>query len=141
MSERRKNEKEEEKREKEDEKKAEKSWDEKWQHNPVRVIALAIILVWGGIVALISIGDIVSISWWKGWPVFLVGTGVILLVKAAIRLMPEYRRSVGGTVIIALVLIGVGLGDLLSWRYVWPVMLIVIGVALLVGIFFRRRKS
>jgi hypothetical protein len=141
MSEQRKNEKEEEKREKEDEKRSEKSWDEKWRHNPVRAATMAIILIWGGIVALISVGDIVSISWWKGWPVFLVGTGIILLVKAAIRMMPEQRRSVGGTVIIGLILLGVGLGDLLSWVYVGPVFLILIGVVLIFGIFFRRRNS
>jgi hypothetical protein len=140
MAERRRNEKEEEKREKEDEKRSEKSWDEKWRHNPVRAVTLAIILIWGGIVALISVGNLISMpKWWEGWPVFLVGTGVILLIKAAIRMMPEHRRSVGGTVIIGIVLIGVGLGDLLTWSFIWPVILIVIGLVLIIGIFFRRR--
>ena len=139
MSEHRRNEKEEEKREKEDEKRSEKSWDEKWRHNPVRMVTLAIILIWGGIVALISTGNLISVGWWDGGSVFLVGTGVILLVKAAIRMMPAHRRSVGGTVIIGIILIGVGLGELISWNYVWPIILIAIGVGLVIGIFLRRR--
>ena len=139
MSERRRNEKEEEKREKDDEKRHEKSWDEKWRYNPLRVIILAVILIWGGIVALISVGNYINVSWWEGWAVFLVGTGIILLIKALFRLRPEYRRPMGGTVIIGLILIAIGLGDLIGWRYFWPVVLIIIGIALVLGILFRRR--
>jgi fatty acid desaturase len=139
MSERRRNEKEEEKRhEKEDEKRQEKQFDEKFRKDPVRGISLAIILIWGGIVALI--GTIITeSSWWKGWSIFLVGTGIILLLKALIRLRPEYRRPIGGTVIIGLVLLGVGLGDLVGWTYMWPVILIVIGAVLVGWVFLRRR--
>ena len=136
---RRRNEKEEEKREKEDEKRSEKEWHEKWQHNPVRVVTLAAILIWGGIVALIDTANLVTYSWWEGWPVFLIGTGVILLIKAAFRSRPEYRRAVGGTVIIGLILIAVGLGDLISWSYGWPIILIAIGVIILLMALFRRK--
>lgn len=139
MPERRRNEKEEEKREKEDEKKSEKEWDEKWRHNPVRIIALAVILIWGGVVALIESAHLITAAWWQSWSVFLVGTGVILLVKAAYRMRPEHRRPAGGTVIIGLILLGVGLGDLLGWNYVWPVILIAIGVYFLARAFYRRR--
>jgi hypothetical protein len=138
MSERRRNEKEEEKKhEKEDEKRNEKQWDEKFKKDPVRGISFAIILIWGGIVALI--GTLVDATWWKGWAVFFTGTGVILLLKAIFRLRPEYRRPIGGTVIIGLILLGVGLGDQLGWNIIWPVILIAIGVILVGRIFFRRR--
>jgi predicted membrane channel-forming protein YqfA (hemolysin III family) len=121
MSERRRNEKEEEKREKEDEKRSEKQWEEKWRHNPVRIVSLAIILIWGGIVALIQSADLVTASWWQAWAIFLIGTGVILLVKAAYRLMPEHRRPVGGTIIVGLILIGAGLGSIIGWSFGWPI--------------------
>ena len=51
MSEQRRNEKEEEKRtEKHDEKG--RSMEEKWQHDRLRAISIAVILIWGGLVAL-----------------------------------------------------------------------------------------
>jgi fatty acid desaturase len=140
MSDRRRNEKEEEKREKEDEKRTEKQSEEKWRRDPVRGIMFAAILIWGGVVALITIADMVSVSWWQGWAVFLAGTGVILLLKAAVRLLrPEYRRPIGGTVIIGVILLGVGIGDIVGWEYTWPVILIIIGAVLVVRVFFRRR--
>ncbi len=138
MSERRRNEKEEEKREKEDEKRHEKEWEEKWRHNPARIVALAVILIWGGIVALIETAHLVTAHWWQAWAIFLIGTGVILLVKAAYRLMPEHRRPVGGTIIIGLILIAVGLGDIVGWNYTWPIILIAIGLIFLLRVVFRR---
>jgi hypothetical protein len=139
MSDRHRPEKEEEKREKEDEKRSEKEWHEKWEHNPVRVVTLAAILIWGGIVALIQSANWVTASWWNGWAVFLVGTGVILLVKGAFRSRPQYRRPVGGTIIIGLILIGIGLGDIIGWNYGWPIILIAIGIIIIALTFFRRR--
>jgi hypothetical protein len=139
MSERRRNEKEEEKREKDDEKRSEKEWHEKWEHNPVRGITLAAILIWGGIVALIDTSHLVTASWWQGWAVFLVGTGVILLIKAAFRSRPEHRRPVGGTIIIGLILIAVGLGEIVGWGFSWPAILIAIGIIIVVLALFRRR--
>jgi hypothetical protein len=141
MADRRRNEKEDEKRsEKEDEKRHEKEWHEKWEHNPVRVITLAIILIWGGIIAWISEANVIHYSWWQGWSVFLAGTGVIVLIKAAYRLRPEHRRPVSGTIIIGLVLLGVGLGDLIGWNYSWPLILIAIGVVFIILAFFRRQR-
>lgn len=138
MSERRRGEKEEEKREKEDEKRTEKEPGEKWVRNPIRTIFLGLILIWGGIVAFLSTGNIATPEWWEGWSVFLAGTGILLLIKAAIRLLPEYRRPVAGTVIIGIILLGVGIGDIVGWNYTWPVILIVIGIILVARIFFRR---
>jgi fatty acid desaturase len=139
VSEQHHHEKEEEKKEKEEEKKHEKQPDEKWRNDPVRAIMWAAILIWGGIVAMIDVAGWVHASWWQAWSVFLIGAGAILLIKAAVRLMPEYRRPVGGTVIIGIVLIGVGLGDIVGWNYTWPAILIVVGVILIARVFFRRR--
>jgi len=143
MSDRRRNEKEEEKKEKEDEKedekRTEKQSEEKWRRDPVRTITFAAILIWGGIVALIQVGNLVAVPWWEGWAIFLIGTGVILLIKAAFRRIPEYRRPTGGTIIIAVVLLGIGIGNLLGWRNTWPIILIAIGLVLIAQVFFRRR--
>jgi hypothetical protein len=132
------NEKEDEKREKEDEKRHEKTFEEKWRHNPVRVVTLAIILIWGGIVALIEVSPITRPEWWQGWSVFLAGTGIILLIKAAFRLRPEHRRPVGGTIIIGLILLAIGIGDIVGWGYTWPAILIIIGVILVLRFAIKR---
>jgi len=140
MSDRRHNEKEEEKREKEDEKRNEKQMDEKFRRNPARGITLAVILIWGGVVALLQVADLINVHWWNGWSIFLAGTGVIVLIKAAFRLLPEHRRPMGGTLIIGIILLGVGLGDLVGWQYAWPAILILFGVVLVGAVFFRRRR-
>ncbi len=137
MSERRRNEKEDEKREKEDEKRSEKTWDEKWRHNPARIITLALVLIWGGVVAFLATLDAISEE--RGWAIFLLGTGVILIGKIAYRLRAATRRPVGGTIVIAAILIAVGLGDIIGWSYSWPLILVAAGVIIILVAFFRRK--
>jgi hypothetical protein len=74
------------------------------------------------------------------WSVILLGAGIILLVEVLIRLLiPEYRRGVGGTIIAAFVLISISLGNQIGWTLVLPLILIGVGLAILVrGIFGRR---
>ncbi len=139
MSERRRNEKEEEKREKEDEKRSEKQSPEKFKRNPARAVMYAAILIWGGIVALLTVARVVTTPWWQGWSIFLAGTGVILLVKAAYNSRPAHRRPLGGTIILGIILLGVGVGEVVGWNYAWPVILIIIGVGVVAWVFLRRR--
>jgi membrane-bound ClpP family serine protease len=54
-------------------------------------------------------------------------------------MMPANRRPVGGTIIIGIVLIIVGLGDILGWENSWPVILIAVGVIFILFAIFRRR--
>jgi hypothetical protein len=125
----------------------EKSWDEKYRRDPLGAIIWALILIWAGLVFLAAnmgmldrlmreslnvpginfVGKLVG-----AWPVVLIGAGVLLLVEVVIRLMvPAYRRPVTGTLILAVILIGVGLGDLISWNFIWPLILIILGVSFL----------
>jgi hypothetical protein len=69
--------------------------------------------------------------------VFLLGGGLILLVEVIIRLLaPVYRRRVLGTLIGAVAMFSIGLGN---WAIVWPLILIAVGVSILVRGFTRRR--
>ena len=129
-------EKEEEKREKETEKE-EKTWEEKWRRDPLGAAVWAAILIWAGLVLLVqntglltnlTIGD-TSV---EAWPIILIGAGLILLLEVAVRvLVPSYRRPVGGSIIFAVIVVGIGLGDLFGWTVVWPLILIAIGVGML----------
>jgi len=145
MSQPRRNEKEEEKRrEKDDEKGRGGGWDEKWEHDRLRMISIAAIFIWGGLVALAGTLNLFSYKWDEhGWAVFLLGTGVILIAKVIIRvLVPEYRRAIGGSLIIGFVLLAVGISDMTgwNWNYIWPIILVAIGLSILIRGVLRRRK-
>jgi len=72
------------------------------------------------------------------WPFFFMGAGLILLIEVLLRLtMPEYRRPVMGTFILAIVFFGIGLGN---WNVIWPLVLIVIGVSILLRGAFRSQE-
>jgi len=141
-----------EKQEKEEEKheKEERSWDEKWRRDPLSGIVWALILIWAGVVLLAN-----NLGWLDAltetlppalrpeldtWPLILLGAGGIIILEVAVRvLVPAYRQPVTGTLILGVILIAVGLGDLFSWQLVWPIVLIIIGVSLLLGGLSRGR--
>jgi hypothetical protein len=133
--------------EKEMEKQEEKAPDEKWRRDPLGAIIWALILIWAGIVLLLdNMGYLnaikenlapVGLEWLplRGgvWGLILLGAGVILVGEVLLRLLiPAYRRPVIGTIIMALVFIGIGLGNLVSWGLIWAVVLIAIGLSILV---------
>ena len=65
------------------------------------------------------------------WPIVLIGAGVIVLGEVVVRLLvPAYRQPVTGTVIFGVILIAIGLGDMVSWSLVWPIILIVVGLSI-----------
>lgn len=135
------------------EKVEEKQWEEKHRRDPLSPIIWGLILVWaGGVLLLANLGvldnilrQIEGLPFWlgrlvSGWSLVLVGAGVILLGEALIRLLvPIYRRPIGGLVFLALVFIGIGLGDLISWNILWPLILIGLGVLILFRGFSRSR--
>jgi hypothetical protein len=143
MPEPRRNEKEEEKRGEKQEEKG-RSWDEKWQHDPLRMISVAAILIWGGLIALAGTSNLFSYNWeGHGWAIFLLGTGVILILKVIIRfIVPEFRRAIGASLIIGIILLAVGISDIIgwNWNYIWPVIPIAIGLVILLGGTLRHRK-
>lgn len=128
-----------EKKEKEDEKRG--GWDEKWRRDRINAVNWAAILIWGALVLIAHTTDFRDrFAWWETWAVFLAGAGAIFLLVALARLlMPEHRRPVAGSVILGLVLLGVGLGGLIEWNFIWVVVLIVIAVVILLRAFTARK--
>lgn len=116
-------------------------WDEKWRRDPVDAVMWAVLLIWAGIVLLMA-----NVEWFDryemlpAWSIGFLGAGVIVLMAAGFRLLvPAYRRPLAGNLIFAVILIGIGLGELVSWVVIGPLVLIVIGVGLLLrGVFLRR---
>jgi hypothetical protein len=128
-------------REKEDEKR----WEEKWRRDPLSSIAWAVILIWAGVAFLIS--NLGLMNWFgpigliEPWSLIFAGAGLILLAVVVARLvLPEYRRPVVGTLILALVFLGIGLGDTLGAGVVWALIVIGIGVTFLLTGILRGRE-
>ena len=137
MSERSRNEKD-EKQEKGDG----ESWDEKWRRDPVEAAIWACVLIWVGLVWLFD-----SMGLWadlfgtgiEAWSIGFLGAGLIVLLGVAFRLVvPGYPRPVLGSIILGIVLLGIGLGEIINWVAVGAVVLIAIGVAILLRGFVPR---
>lgn len=132
----------------------EKSWEEKYRRDPVSSVSWAAILVWAGLVLLAdNLGllnqiqaageDLPGFSFFgriEAWSLIFIGAGVIVLIGALVRLaVPEYRQPLTGTLILGLVLIGIGLGNIFGVNIVWPLILIAIGLSVLLRGFLRGR--
>ena len=115
-------------------------WDEKWRRDPIDAAMWAFILIWAGSVLLAA-----NLNWFddigiEAWSIGFLGAGVIVLLVVLFRLLvPAYRKPLAGNVIFAAVLIGIGLGSIISWAIIGPLVLIAIGVGLLFTGLFRRR--
>ncbi len=138
----------------EKEEKEEKSYEEKQRQDPIGAMVWAATLIWAGLVLLannlgwletlrIRLGDTAfdmpfEIEGWVGaWQIFFLGAGILVLIGVLVRLlMPEYRRPILGSLIWAIVLFGLALGQ---WELIWPLILIAIGFSLLLGGLVRRR--
>jgi hypothetical protein len=143
-----------EKDEKEMDKREEKTFEEKWRRDPLSTIIWAAIFIWAGLVFLADNLNLVNLKldgrfgsefgpFSPGvWSVVVIGAGVIVLIEVGIRLlMPAYRQPVGGSLIFAAVLIGIGLGNIYGWDLVWPLILIAVGLSFVLRGFSRRKKE
>ena len=126
-------------RDEKDEKNRGDSWDEKWRRDPVDAAGWALILIWAGLALIAAnMGYLDRFDErLSTWGLIFAGAGVIVLLQVLIRLVvPAYRRPIVGSVIFAVILLGIGLGDLVGWGMIWAVGLIFIGATyLLRGLF------
>lgn len=149
-----------EKEEKDLQRRQEKSVEEKWTRDPLAALVWASILIWAGVVLLFSsigafdtfselIAELPVRDWTFGsgetrtldlgaWNVFFVGAALILFIEVAIRLLvPTYRRSVSGAVILGFIFLGIGLEN---WTVIWAFGLIALGVSILIRGFTKKEE-
>jgi vacuolar-type H+-ATPase subunit I/STV1 len=129
--------------EKQHEKMDEKTWEEKHRSDPLSRVIWAGILIWAGVVLLANnlgiLRDVPLLGGMDAWSLAFAGAGLIILVEVLIRLVvPAYSGPVIGSLIIALVLLGIGLDDLVGWSIVWPAIVIGVGVVILFRALFRK---
>ncbi len=135
-------------RKREEKSRQEKQFDEKYRRDPLGAIVWPLILIWAGLVLLAANLGILNFipgvnrePFGTGsWSLIFLGAGGIILLAAFARLLlPEYRRSITGDIILGVIFVGIGLGDLTNWTIVWPLIIIAVGVAILVRAMFPRR--
>lgn len=128
----------------------EKEWDEKgrgegkgekWARDPLASATWAIILILAGCILLVAnLGMVPFITLANSWNWILLMAGAVLLLQILLRLVvPEWRWPIGGWLMLALILLVVGAGALLGLESTWPLILIAIGVAILIGGLLRPR--
>ncbi len=129
--------------EKQEEKHREK--DEKNRSDPLSNAVWGAIIIWAGLVLLAdNMGVLTNLGFSNialpgliplrlgAWGLIFTGAAVIIFIEVAIRLLvPTYRRHVIGSIILAFVFLGIGLGNLISWGVIWALVLIAIGVLVL----------
>lgn len=129
--------------EKQDEKQREK--DEKNRSDPLSTAVWGAIIIWAGLVLLADNMGLLSNLGFSGftipgvfpfrlqsWGLIFTGAAVIIFIEVAIRLVvPTYRRHVIGSIILAFVFLGIGLGNLISWGVIWALVIIAIGLLVL----------
>ena len=128
---------------KEEEKQSEKGrgdWGaEKYRSDPLSGIVLALALIWAGVAWILSNADVFGPGV-ETWAVALAGAGVIVILGVLVRLLvPAYRRPVGGNLVLGFILLGVGLGDLLGWEIIGPLVLIAIALSIIIGVLTRKK--
>lgn len=142
--------------EEKDEKEMMKHDEKVEQNDKLSSIVWAFILMWAGFVFLAAnmgwfamCGFNVDTTWifssfsnWQSfgvWNLVALGAGGIILIESIVRLLvPKYRRHVASSLIGAAIFIGIGLGGWYNWNYIWPLILIAVGVNVLITGFKRR---
>lgn len=121
------------------------------QHDRVSSLIWALVLIWAGAVffaenfglldrvALYSRGGLADLFHLGAWSLILTGAAVLILLGVIIRLFtPDYRGSLSGQLILAAVLFGIGVSDLIGWQVLWPLIIIAVGLSVLVGTVLKR---
>jgi len=140
---RRKNEKQ-EKEEKEEKDRGEREWDkgEQWTGgDALGPLVWGLVIIFAGLAfAAINLGMYPWLTWDNVWSVIFIGAGLLFLLEVILRiLMPTYRRPIRGRIILAFVALAIGLGGIIGWEVTWPLIIIAVGLAVIIGVFVRPR--
>jgi|YelNatPaOPRAMG01_1025707.scaffolds.fasta_scaffold11595_7 hypothetical protein len=108
--------------------------------DPFPLISVGLFLVWTGVLWFLRAESILTMGEWWQW--FLVGVGIILILERLIRyLLPVYRRPVLGRIFLGMTLIAIGTSFMLGVNAWWPLVVAILGVAIIVYAIHRSRRS
>jgi hypothetical protein len=102
--------------------------------DPLSWFSWALILIWAGFVLMFkNLGETLGVEpeYVSAW--ILTGAGLIFWLESILRLaMPRYQRAAGERVVLGMIFVIVGLGEVVEVS-LWPLLLVAIGIAILVG--------
>jgi fatty acid desaturase len=133
-----------EKQEKDEKDRGEREWDkgEQWSGgDALGPIIWGLIIIFAGLTfAAVNLGMYPWLTWENVWSVIFIAAGLLFVLEVIIRiLMPTYRRPIRGRIILAFVALAIGLGGLIGWEVTWPLIIIAVGLAIVIGVFVRPR--
>ncbi len=119
----------------------EREREEKWARDALAPLIWGSIIIWIGLVlTALSLRTFPWLTWDNAWAWIPIGVGLIILVEVVIRVvMPAYRRPVRGRLTLGFILLIVGVGGFIGWELTWPLIIVAVGVAIIVGALLRPR--
>jgi hypothetical protein len=103
-------------------------------------IGAGVFLVLLGI--LLFLADRGILAWDKWWQFLILGIGIILLIDSLVRYQKDSAREFRiGRIVVAVILIGVGIAFLVGNATWWPLVIIVVGAAVIIGGLLRRDRD
>ena len=132
------------KEEKDEKDRGEREWDkgEQWSGgDALGPLIWGLMVILAG-VALLSanLGTFPWLTWDNVWSVIFIGAGLLFLLEVVLRLLlPAYRRPILGRIILAFVALAIGIGGFIGWELTWPLIIIAVGLAIILGVFLRPR--
>lgn len=126
------------------ERRARREWDkgEQWTGgDALGPLIWGLIIIWAGLALIAAnLGTFPWLTWYNVWALIFLGAGLLFLLEVVIRLvMPAYRRPLAGRLILAFVALAIGAGGYVGWEITWPLVIVGIGLAIIVGVFLRPR--
>jgi hypothetical protein len=106
--------------------------------DPLRGLFPGLILILLGVLLFLATQG--TLSWSTWWQYFLIGLGAIFIIDGLAHYWGSAHQGYSfGRFIPGVILLFVGIMFVLGFSQWWPLVLIAVGVALLLGFFFRRR--
>lgn len=125
----------------EQEKRDEKEEKDVSHQDALSRMMFALFLIAAGLVLLVQTQNPAILEPFEGlWNLFFLGIGAFSLLEALLRLLlPTYRRPVGGKIVTGIIFLALGLGGIIGIEFSGAIILIVLGVAILIGGLLRGR--
>lgn len=100
-----------------------------------------LVLVLLGILFYLAQAGLMHVTWGNFWEYFIIGLGAILIIQGLVR-YAERGRAYYGSFIGGVILMLLGFAFVATSNYdIWPLILVVIGVAVIASAFVGRRRN
>ncbi len=112
------------------------------RRGPMHGLFWGMLLILLGVLFFLNVRDVISDDRW--WQYFLIGLGAIFILDALVHYASKISYGIYGRMIAGVVLIVIGAGFvggwMNNWDNWWPIILIAVGVAILLGYIVRRSR-